>query len=79
MMTETPLQRLMGASLLVFKNKSDVPDAMSEDDIRKASLDKFPCLDSGPANAVVCRVSSWTRSQHMDGLLELVVLLREMA
>ncbi|KJY01073.1 adp-ribosylation factor family protein [Zymoseptoria brevis] len=28
-------ERLMGASLLVFKNKSDVPGCMSEDDIRK--------------------------------------------
>ena len=42
LVTETPLQRLMGASLLVFKNKSDVPDAMSEDDIREVSLDKIP-------------------------------------
>ena len=25
----------MGASLLVFKNKSDIPGCMSEDDIRK--------------------------------------------
>jgi hypothetical protein len=30
----TCFQRLMGASLLVFKNKSDVPGCMSEDDIR---------------------------------------------
>ena len=30
-------QRLMGASLLVFKNKSDVPGSMSEDDIRRVS------------------------------------------
>lgn len=28
-------QRLMGASLLVFKNKSDVPGAMSEDEVRE--------------------------------------------
>lgn len=30
-------QRLMGASLLVFKNKSDVPGCMSEEDIREVS------------------------------------------
>lgn len=30
-------QRLMGASLLVFKNKSDVPGCLSEDDIREVS------------------------------------------
>lgn len=29
------IQRLMGASLLVFKNKSDVPGCMDEDDIRR--------------------------------------------
>ncbi|KAF2431588.1 ARF/SAR superfamily [Tothia fuscella] len=29
-------ERLMGASLLVFKNKSDVPGCMSEDEIRQA-------------------------------------------
>ncbi|KAF2247154.1 ADP-ribosylation factor [Trematosphaeria pertusa] len=28
-------ERLMGASLLVFKNKSDVPGAMTEDDVRR--------------------------------------------
>ena len=28
-------QRLMGASLLVFKNKSDVPGAMDVDEVRK--------------------------------------------
>ncbi|KAI1568167.1 ADP-ribosylation factor [Pyrenophora tritici-repentis] len=29
------MQRLSGASLLVFKNKSDVPGSMSEDEIRE--------------------------------------------
>lgn len=29
------LQRLMGASLLVFKNKSDVSGSMSEDEVRE--------------------------------------------
>jgi hypothetical protein len=28
-------QRLSGASLLVFKNKSDVPGAMTEDEVRE--------------------------------------------
>lgn len=31
------IQRLMGASLLVFKNKSDVPGAMTEDEVREVS------------------------------------------
>ena len=31
----TRRQRLMGASLLVFKNKSDVSGSMSEDEIRE--------------------------------------------
>lgn len=30
-----PLQRLMGASLLVFKNKNDVSGCMNVDDIRE--------------------------------------------
>jgi ADP-ribosylation factor-like protein 2 len=29
------VQRLSGASLLVFKNKSDVPGAMTEDEVRE--------------------------------------------
>lgn len=29
------LQRLMGASLLVFKNKSDVPGSMTEGEVRQ--------------------------------------------
>ncbi|RMY88439.1 hypothetical protein D0861_04805 [Hortaea werneckii] len=32
---EQSLKRLMGASLLVFKNKSDVPGCMTTDDIRE--------------------------------------------
>ena len=31
------LQRLMGASLLVFKNKSDVPGSMTEGEVRQVS------------------------------------------
>jgi len=31
----TQTQRLMGASLLVFKNKSDVAGSMSEDEVRQ--------------------------------------------
>jgi len=36
----------MGASLLVFKNKSDVPGCMSEDDIRKVpyAARSFPAM-----------------------------------
>ncbi|QIW96238.1 hypothetical protein AMS68_001756 [Peltaster fructicola] len=35
-------ERLMGASLLVLKNKSDVPSSMSEDDIREGlQLDRI--------------------------------------
>jgi hypothetical protein len=29
------MQRLMGASLLVFKNKSDVAGSMTEDEVRQ--------------------------------------------
>lgn len=35
-------QRLMGASLLVFKNKSDVLGALSADEVRKASPTPHP-------------------------------------
>lgn len=34
-MTRPHSQRLMGASLLVFKNKSDVPGSMTEDEVRE--------------------------------------------
>lgn len=34
------LQRLMGASLLVFKNKSDVPGSMTEGEVRQVSGQK---------------------------------------
>jgi hypothetical protein len=40
----TCLQRLMGASLLVFKNKSDVPGCMSEDDIREVRVHHLPSM-----------------------------------
>ncbi|EON62212.1 ADP-ribosylation factor-like 2 [Coniosporium apollinis CBS 100218] len=36
LLLEEATQRLTGASLLVFKNKSDVPSAMSDDDVREA-------------------------------------------
>ena len=36
-MTNPILQRLMGASLLVFKNKSDVPGSMTEGEVRQVS------------------------------------------
>jgi ADP-ribosylation factor-like protein 2 len=61
-MTESVDKRLMGASLMVFKNKSDVSDAMSEDEVREVGTQQqqhhhhhpriraFPCLDSGFAN-----------------------------
>jgi len=35
----------MGASLLVFKNKSDVPGAMNEDDIQEVSSRKHVIWD----------------------------------
>ena len=41
----------MGASLLVFKNKSDIPGCMTEDDIREvrfARLTPPPTRQSGP-------------------------------
>ena len=42
------LQRLMGASLLVFKNKSDVPGSMTEGEVRQVSgLKDFSVFDAG--------------------------------
>jgi ADP-ribosylation factor-like protein 2 len=35
--TESVDKRLMGASLMVLKNKSDVSDAMSEDEVREVT------------------------------------------
>ena len=34
----TGRQRLMGASLLVFNNKTDVADGMRADEVRKVSI-----------------------------------------
>jgi hypothetical protein len=39
-------QRLSGASLLVFKNKSDVPGAMTEDEVREV-CDVWTSLRAG--------------------------------
>lgn len=36
--TDNSYQRLMGASLLVFKNKSDVSGSMSEQEIREVRI-----------------------------------------
>lgn len=61
------LQRLMGASLLVFKNKSDVPGCMSEDDIREVSenihLRAVPNLDNARAPTYLS-----TQGLHLDSV-----------
>jgi hypothetical protein len=41
-------QRLMGASLLIFKNKSDVSSSMTEDDIRQVRFLRPPQRFASP-------------------------------
>lgn len=53
----------MGASLLVFKNKSDVPGCMSEEEIRKVSR-RAP---QGRAAVDFRRDCNWTRSIRTSG------------
>jgi len=64
----------MGASLLVFKNKSDVTGAMSVEDVRKVKL-----RDSshGPAdtNKHIVRVSNWTAYKRIHGTSSLAAPL----
>jgi ADP-ribosylation factor-like protein 2 len=45
-------QRLMGASLLVFKNKSDVAGSMTEDEIREVCLSLFSAHGASAAHAL---------------------------
>jgi ADP-ribosylation factor-like protein 2 len=49
----TVVQRLMGASLLVFKNKSDVTGSMTEDEVREvggcSKVFSAPADKSGPS------------------------------
>lgn len=63
------LQRLMGASLLVFKNKSDVPGSMTEGEVRQVSgLKDFSVFDAGvSANDISYRGFNWTRSRRTNG------------
>jgi hypothetical protein len=57
----------MGASLLVFKNKSDVSGAMSEDDVRLVSV-RAAGLSFGAFRPITTdRLSDWTRSKRTNG------------
>jgi hypothetical protein len=63
----------MGASLLVFKNKSDVVGCMDEEEIRKVRRllkDAGPeWWGSGADGVTECRLYDSTPSKHTDGLL----------
>lgn len=59
----TDIQRLMGASLLVFKNKSDVPGCMSEEEIRKVWMH---AVGLRVLSAVQLRHSELTRWQALE-------------
>lgn len=66
----------MGASLLVLKNKSDVPGSMDEVEVRQVG----PALLSPDAAALsrsdlVYRDYNWTLSRRTDGRLCRVALL----
>ncbi|KAL1641826.1 hypothetical protein SLS58_005868 [Diplodia intermedia] len=61
-------QRLMGASLLVFKNKSDVPGAMSDDEIRQGLQ-----LDSITTHKWTIMACSGMTGQNLDEGLRWVI------
>lgn len=61
-------QRLMGASLLVFKNKSDVAGSMTEDEVREVRQDKrFFAAGDALADRANPRDSISTTSKHTSG------------
>ncbi|KAI8932935.1 ADP-ribosylation factor-like protein 2, variant 2 [Plenodomus lindquistii] len=65
-------ERLSGASLLVFKNKSDVSGAMSEDDVRKVGNRWRRCkwfVHQPILMRLSLRASDWTQSRHTSGTL----------
>ena len=55
----------MGASLLVFKNKSDVAGSMTEDEIREVCLSLFSAHGASAAHALR---ASQTNQRHHKGL-----------
>jgi ADP-ribosylation factor-like protein 2 len=55
-------QRLMGASLLVFKNKSDVAGSMTEDEIREV------CLSLSPHGQTTITLITDTQGLHLDNI-----------
>lgn len=57
----TSRQRLSGASLLVFKNKSDVSGAMTEDEVREVSSSGVQIRAVVRAMLTLHRASGWTR------------------
>jgi hypothetical protein len=64
------LQRLMGASLLVFKNKSDVPGSMSEEEVREVSRKPSTlCMHVKQGLMAEHRHFSSMPSAHIDGTL----------
>lgn len=77
--TSSPLlliypQRLMGASLLVFKNKSDVSGCMSEDDIREVRVE-LPITEIVQIHLPKhYRVYNWIASKPTSGIFCLVLL-----
>ncbi|KAH7044633.1 ADP-ribosylation factor family-domain-containing protein [Macrophomina phaseolina] len=61
-------ERLMGASLLVFKNKSDVPGSMSDDEIRQGLE-----LDSITTHKWIVLACSAMTGQNLDEGLRWVI------
>ncbi|KAF2259929.1 ARF/SAR superfamily [Lojkania enalia] len=57
-------ERLMGASLLVFKNKSDVPGAMTEDEVRQGL--RLDSIKTHKWNIMAC--SAMTGLNLQEGL-----------
>ena len=64
----------MGASLLVFKNKSDVPGCMSEDDIREVCATRL--TPPHKAKLAAKSIAGFTTRQHPDTQMAHPALLR---
>ncbi|KAJ8105876.1 hypothetical protein OPT61_g9915 [Boeremia exigua] len=60
-------ERLSGASLLVFKNKSDVPGAMGEDEVREVGAASVLGRVARPMRLTERRDSGSTPSGHTSG------------
>lgn len=70
-----PLQRLAGASILVFANKQDIRGALSSEQIREVRSHPLSLLPVLILNSLYVSFLGWTTSSHMRGVYNLAVQL----